>query len=125
MVLMIPVERYGAVTRATEQPHAVERLVSWLRRAAPIRAKASLGCDDALSLAPNFVPIRKQTKVQAMARAVSEFCDESGYSARIKRAAIETGLFRMRHGASNGAAITSAKIRAEHLAVTYGPQGAA
>ena len=53
-----PTERYGAVTRATEQPHAVERLVAWLRKAAPIRAKASMGCEETLELAPNMTTPR-------------------------------------------------------------------
>ena len=113
-VIMIPTERYGAVTRATEQPHAVERLVSWLRKAAPIRAKASMGCEDALSLAPNVLPLsRKQSKSEAMASAVAEYCHRMRYSGWIVSDAISLGLLRMRHGSSVASAIASAKVRAD------------
>lgn len=54
-LLFFPTERYGAVSRNTEQPHPVERLAAWIRKAAHIRASASLGCEVTLEQAPNIV----------------------------------------------------------------------
>ncbi|MDQ5880929.1 MAG: hypothetical protein QG616_759 [Pseudomonadota bacterium] len=36
-LVFFPTDRFGAVTRNTEQPHPVERLAAWLRKAAHIR----------------------------------------------------------------------------------------
>lgn len=113
-IIYLPCERFGAVTRATEQPHPVERLVSWLRKAAPIRAKASMGCEDALSLAPNVVPLsRRQSKSEAMASAVANYCHGRGYAGWIVANAISLGLLRIKCGASPASAIASAKVRAD------------
>jgi hypothetical protein len=113
-IIMLPTERFGAVTRDTIQPHPVERLVSWLRKAAPIRAKASLGCEDALSLAPNVLPLsRKQSRSEAMASAVASYCHRQGYAGWIVADAIALGLLRLKHGSSAASAIASAKVRAD------------
>jgi hypothetical protein len=113
-IIYIESERFGSVTRDTMQPHPVERLVSWLRKAAPIRAKASLGCEDSLALAPNVLPLsRKQSKSEAMASAVADYCHRMRYSGWIVSDAISLGMLRMRHGSSVASAIASAKARAD------------
>lgn len=58
MLVFFPTDRYGSVTRNTEQPHPVERLAAWLRKAAHIRASASLGCEATLEQAPKVVIAR-------------------------------------------------------------------
>lgn len=124
-LIMFPTERFGAVTRATEQPHAVERLVSWLRKAAPIRASAAMGCEDALELAPNILPMsRHQSKTETMASAVASYCHQRKYPGRVVSDAIRVGMMRIRDGKSVASAIQSAKARAD-FAQTFGPRGAA
>lgn len=124
-LIFFPRERFGAVTRATEQPHAVERLVSWLRKAAPIRANASLGCEDSLKLAPNIVPMsRRRTKSDEMAAAVADYCHRKGYPGNVVSDCIRVGLMRIKEGKSVASAIQSAKARAD-FAQTFGPRGAA
>jgi hypothetical protein len=71
-LIFFPTDRYGSVTRNTEQPHAVERLAAWLRKVAHIRASASMGCEETLEQAPNVVPLsRHYTKGEAMATAIA------------------------------------------------------
>lgn len=115
-LIYFPSERYGAVTRSTEQPHAVERLAGWLRKVAHIRASASLGCEVTIELAPNVVPIRRPSKLDAIADAVRDHCRMKRLPAYVIGDAIRCGFLRARHGASIGAAIQSAKIRAEFVA---------
>jgi len=112
-VIHFPSERFGAVTRATEQPHAVERLVAWLRKSAPIRASASLGCEAALESAPNVVPLRLMSRTQAMVSAVTYYCHRKRYQGWIVADAIALCLMRYRHGASPASAIASAEVRAD------------
>ena len=124
-----PTERYGAVTRATEQPHAVERLVQWLRKAAPIRAKASMGCEETLELAPNMTPIRKAVKpncprLETLTKVLDDYCEMCGYARWIAQDSIRAGMLRIRHGETMGRAIESAKRRADFCA-QHGPKGVA
>lgn len=120
-LVFFPTERYGAVTRTTEQPHAVERLASWLRKAAHIRASASLGCEVALELAPNIVPIRHRTKSDEMAAVVTDYCHRKGYPGHVVSECIRVGLMRIRDGKSVASAIQSAKARAD-FAQAFGPK---
>ena len=106
--------RYGSVTRNTEQPHPVERLAAWLRKAAHIRASASMGCEETLEQAPNIIPLsRHYTKGEAMARSVRDYCNMRGYSRTICKDAIRVGIMRIREGKSVATAIASAKVRAD------------
>lgn len=123
-LVFFPTERYGAVTRATEQPHAVERLVAWLRKAAHIRASASLGCEVALELAPNIVPIRHRTKSDEMAAVVTDYCHRKGYAGHIVSDCIRVGLMRIKEGKSVASSIQSAKARAD-FSQMFGPKDTA
>lgn len=44
-LLFFPTERYGAVSRNTEQPHPVERLAAWIRKAAHSCDREYMGID--------------------------------------------------------------------------------
>lgn len=128
-ILYFPTDRYGSVTRNTEQPHAVERLAAWLRKVAHIRASASLGCEATLEQAPNVVPLsRHYTKGEAMARSVRDYCNMRGYSRTICKDAIRVGIMRIRDGKSVATAIASAKVRADfahqHAGNGNGPEAA-
>lgn len=120
-------DRFGAVTRNTEQPHPVERLAAWLRKAAHIRASATMGCDATIEAAPNIIPLaRNYTRDEAMARSVRDYCNMRGYSRAIQKDAIRVGLMRISEGKSVASAIASAKVRAD-FAHTYrgnGPEAA-
>lgn len=122
-----PTERFGAVTRATEQPHAVERLAGWLRKSAHIRASASLGCEAMLELAPNVVPLRSRSKSDVMASAVATYCHERRYQGQIVSDAIRVGIMRIKDGHSVASAISAAKTRADFSAKHghNGPEAAA
>lgn len=123
-ILYFPTDRYGSVTRNTEQPHPVERLAAWLRKAAHIRASASMGCEETLEQAPNIIPLsRHYTKDEAMARSVRDYCNMRGYSRTICKDAIRVGLLRIREGKSVATAIASAKVRAD-FSDQYGPEAA-
>ncbi len=124
-ILYFPTDRYGSVTRNTEQPHPVERLASWLRKAAGIRASASLGCDAALELAPNIVPMRHRTRSDAMAAAVVTYCHAKGYAGHVVSDAIRVGLMRLKEGKSAATAIESAKARADFASMFIRPTGGA
>lgn len=128
-ILYFPTDRYGSVTRNTEQPHAVERLAAWLRKVAHIRASASLGCEATLEQAPNIIPLsRHYTKDEAMARSVRDYCNMRGYSRTVCKDAIRLGLLRIREGRSVASAIASAKVRADfahqHAGNGNGPEAA-
>ncbi len=73
-----PTERFGAVTRSTEQPHLVERIAGWIRKSAHIRASASLGCETTLELAPNIVPIRRLRDLTPVEQSVELYCKDIG-----------------------------------------------
>lgn len=73
-LVFFPTERFGAVTRSTEQPHLVERIAGWIRKSAHIRASASLGCETTLELAPNIVPIRRLRDLTTVEQAVQDYC---------------------------------------------------
>ena len=129
MLVFFPAERYGAITRETEQPHPVERLVSWLRKVAPIRASASLGCDAALELAPNMLPMRRRVKpdcprLDTLVAVMDDYCDGKGYAEWIAEDSIRAGMLRIRHGESMSHAIQSTKARADFCA-KHGPKGVA
>lgn len=128
IVIELPTVRYGGVTRSTEQPHAVERLAAWIRRGAHMRASASLGCEATLEQAPNIVPMRHRTRLDAVAAAVTNHCHKRGYPGRVVSDAIRVGLMRLREGRTTDEAIESAKTRAD-FAVMFGkpqpPKGAA
>ena len=119
-IVHFPTERFGALTRNTEQPHPVERMAQWIRKAAHIRASASLGCDVSIELAPNIVPLRTKTKTEAMASAVAGYCHQRGYPGHVVSDAIRVGLMRIKDGKSVASAIQSAKTRAD-FAVMFGP----
>jgi len=116
-----PTERFAGITRHTEQPHPVERLTAWIRKAAHIRASASLGCEVSLELAPNIVPIRHRTKSDEMAAAVTDYCHRKGYPGHVVSDCIRVGLMRIKEGKSVASAIQSAKARAD-FAQTFGPK---
>lgn len=126
-LVFFPTDRFGAVTRSTEQPHPVERLAAWLRKAAHIRASATMGCDATIEAAPNIIPLsRHYCREEAMARSVRDYCNMRGYSRAIQKDAIRVGLMRIREGKSVASAIASAKVRAD-FAHTYrgnGPEAA-
>lgn len=113
ILLHFPSERFGAVTRDTEQPHALERLANWIRKSAGIRASATLGCEAAMEQAPNLVPMRHRTRSDTMASAVVAYCHMKGYHGRIVAEAIRVGLMRIKEGKSTASAIESAKVRAD------------
>lgn len=119
-LLFFPTERYGAVSRNTEQPHPVERLAAWIRKAAHIRASASLGCEVTLEQAPNIVPMRRRTKSDVMGAAVVDHCHRRGYHGQVISDAIRVGLMRLKEGRSVATAIQSAKARAD-FAAQFGP----
>lgn len=112
-IVYFPTERFGAVTRATEQPHPIERLAAWIRKSAGIRASATLGCEATIEQAPNLVPMRHRTRSDAMAAAVAAYCHSRGYHGRIVSEAIRVGLMRIKEGKSTATAIESAKTRAD------------
>lgn len=124
-LVFFPTERFGAVTRATEQPHAVERLASWLRKVAHIRASAALGCDATLELAPNIVPMRRCSRSDVVAAAIVAYCKDRHYSPRIVNDAIRAGVMRIKEGKSSATAIQSGKMRADFLASGPTPPRAA
>lgn len=128
-ILYFPTDRYGSVTRNTEQPHSVERLAAWLRKVAHIRASASLGCEATLEQAPNIIPLSRHcTKGEAMARSVRDYCNMRGYSRTICKDAIRVGIMRIRDGKSVATAIASAKVSADfahqHAGNGNGPEAA-
>lgn len=125
-LVYFPTERYGAVTRATEQPHAVQRLADWICRAANIKARASLGCEAAIEMAPNFVPIRKTLSpdcppIVAVVGVIDDYCKLKGYAEWISEDAARAGLMRLRHGENVRRAIESAERRADFCA-QHGPK---
>lgn len=101
------------ITRSTQQPHAVERMAAWLRKASHIRASASLGCDVTLELAPDFVPIRRASKSHMLAQSVADYCRMKRLPSRVRDDAIRVGMMRIKEGKSLGCAIASAKVRAD------------
>lgn len=124
-LVFFPTDRFGAVTRNTEQPHPVERLAAWLRKAAHIRASATMGCDATIEAAPNIIPLaRHYTKGEAMARSIRDYCAMRGYSRPIQNDAIRVGIMRISEGRSVASAIASAKVRADfaHQHVGNGPR---
>jgi hypothetical protein len=128
-LIFFPTDRYGSVTRNTEQPHAVERLAAWLRKVAHIRASASMGCEETLEQAPNIIPLsRHYTKDEAMARSIRDYCNMRGYSRTICKDAIRVGIMRIKDGKSVATAIASAKVRADfahqHAGNGNGPEAA-
>lgn len=128
-LIMLPTERYGAVTRSTEQPHALQRLADWICRSANIKARAAFGCEDAIAMAPNFVPIRKTLSpdcppIVAVVGVIDDYCKLNGYAQWIAEDAAQAGLMRLRHGENVRRAIESAQRRADFCA-QHGPRGAA
>ena len=121
VLIHFPTERFAGITRATEQPHPVERMAAWIRKAAHMRASASLGCEVTLEYAPNIVPLRSKTRSEVMANAVATYCHNRNYSGYIVGDAIRVGLMRVKEGKSLASAIQSAKARAD-FAATLGPK---
>ena len=123
-LVFFPTDRFGAVTRNTEQPHPVERLAAWLRKAAHIRASATMGCDATIEAAPNIIPLsRNYTKGEAMARSVRDYCNMRGHSRAVRNDAIRVGIMRIREGRSVASAIASAKVRADFAHMYGGGNG--
>lgn len=123
-----PTERYGAVTRATEQPHVVERLAAWLRKAAHIRASASLGCEVSLELAPNIIPMRKRPhSLTNVERAVKDYCKLVGLGPDETGRCMVFAANARRSGDSEATAVQTGKRLATKLAWghEYDPKGAA
>lgn len=108
-LVYFPTERYGGVTQCTEQPQLVQRLCSWLRKAAFIRASASLGCEATLELAPNIVPIRREKAAPGIDGVIEDYCASIGLteseSLRCKRLARNA----LRTGESKSAAVQFGK----------------
>lgn len=127
-LVFFPTERYGAVCRATEQPHPVERLAAWIRKAAHIRASASLGCEASLELAPNIVPMCKRPHTLTnVERAVKDYGKLIGLGPdEIGRCMVLAANAR-RSGDSEATAVQTGKRLATKLAwgCESDPKGAA
>lgn len=110
------------ITRDTRVPTLTERLAGYFQRSAILRASASLGDEHALNTAPNVVAIRpahRLGKIEAITLAVRLHCRAKGYPRWVDITAADTGVLRLRHGASLAGAIASAKVRAD-FAAQYG-----
>ncbi len=107
-------ERFGAVTRSTEQLSTVERLANWFRIAAPLRAAASLGHDYALDCVPNIVPMRRPlTRMQVVRAALLDHCRLVGLSEDVAEDAISRcrNWLAMDTTLSSGELISKGKVR--------------
>lgn len=110
------------ITRDTRVPTLTERLAGYFQRSAILRASAELGDEHALSSAPNVVALRpahRLGKIEAITLAVRLHCRAKGYPRWVDITAADTGVLRLRHGASLAGAIASAKVRAD-FAAQYG-----
>lgn len=117
------------VTRVThgvpQVPTTLERLASYFERAAPIRAAASLGNDEAMAAAPNILPLQPPPRLKAVVRAICIHCERGNYCDGIVRDAARFAASKLRCGFSGASAVRSATVHADHLADVYGPQGVA